>query len=147
MLRRGRRRGEEGILKKYVSILGVVVKRIGPDPFQGCPATRQGTPVTNWNPWTSIWIWGKASLLWGWQSTGIGCPKRLWNLLLWRYSKPRWMWSCSACSSWICFNSGVEVISRWPFWPQPCNNSVWFASPGQLCFLHTDVLAAMGKKG
>jgi len=27
------------------------------------------------------------------QSTGIGCPERLRNLL-WRYSKPTWMLSC-----------------------------------------------------
>ena len=26
-------------------------------------------------------------------STGTGCPGRLWDLLLWRYSKPTWMLS------------------------------------------------------
>lgn len=114
---------------------------MGPDSCQGCPVTGQGTPVTNWNPWISIWIWGKASLLWGWQSTGIGCSERLWSLLPWRYSTLPWMWSCSACSSWTCFNSGVEVISRVPFQPQLSSNSVWFASLGQLW------VSSHGKKG
>jgi len=31
-----------------------------------------------------------------WQSTGTGCPERLWNLL-WRYSRPLWTPSCVTC--------------------------------------------------
>lgn len=30
----------------------------------------------------------RTSLQWGWQSSGTGCPERLWRLLLWRYSRP-----------------------------------------------------------
>jgi len=29
---------------------------------------------------------------------GIVCPERSWNLLLWRYSKPAWMFSCGTYS-------------------------------------------------
>jgi len=31
---------------------------------------------------------GRSSSLWGWRSTGTGCPGRWWSLLLWRYSRP-----------------------------------------------------------
>jgi len=37
----------------------------------------------------------KASLFWRWQSNKTSCPERLWSLLLWRYSKPSWMLSCT----------------------------------------------------
>jgi len=30
------------------------------------------------------------------ESTGTGCPGRLWSLLLWRYSRPAWTGSCAA---------------------------------------------------
>ena len=59
------------------------------------PVTGQGVTGTNWNLGHSIWTWGRTSLLWGWQSTGTGCPEVLWSLLLRWYSKPLWMWSCS----------------------------------------------------
>jgi len=34
------------------------------------------------------------SFLWGWHSTGTGCPERLWSLLLWRHSKPTYATCC-----------------------------------------------------
>ena len=43
-------------------------------------------------------FWGRTSSLWGWRSTGPGCPGRLWSLLLRRYSNPAWTRSCAACS-------------------------------------------------
>ena len=60
---------------------------MGPGSFQWCPVTGQGAMGTNCNTGSSIWIWGRTSLLWGWQSTGTGCPERLWSLLLWRTFK------------------------------------------------------------
>jgi len=50
--------------------------------------------------------------LWGWRSTGTGCPERLSILLLWRYSRPAWTRSCAACSRWPCFGRGCWT--RWP---------------------------------
>ena len=32
-----------------------------------------------WNTVSSIWKWASNSFPWGWQSTGAGCPERLWN--------------------------------------------------------------------
>jgi len=46
---------------------------------------------------SSIWTWRKTYLLWGWQSTGTGCSGRLWDLLLWRDSKPIWTPTCVTC--------------------------------------------------
>jgi len=51
---------------------------------------------TNWSTGSSIWTWGRTSSLWGWRSPGIGCPGRLWSLLLWRYSRPAWTRSSTA---------------------------------------------------
>jgi len=62
-----------------------------------------------WSIGISSWTWGRTSSLWGWRSTGTGCPGRLWSLLLWRYSKPTWTWSCAACCRWPCFGRGVGL--------------------------------------
>jgi len=43
------------------------------------------------------------------QSTGTGCPVRLWNLLFWRYSRPTWTGSCAACCRRPCFGRGVGL--------------------------------------
>ena len=60
-----------------------------------------------------------------WQSSGTGCPEGLWSLFLWRYSKPAWMWSCSACSRWPCFSRGLDYMThRGPFQPLLFCNSV-----------------------
>jgi len=41
------------------------------------------------------WDTGRTSLLWGWHSTGTGCPERSWSLLLWRYSELSYILSCA----------------------------------------------------
>ena len=87
-----------------MNILRVGVRRIGPDFFQWWPATGQGAMGTNWS---SIWTRGRTSSLWGWHSTGTGCPERLWSLLLWRYSRLTWRRSCAACCRWTSFGRGV----------------------------------------
>jgi len=69
--------------------------------------TGQGATITNWSTGSSVWTWGRTSSLWGWRSTGTGCPRRLWILLLWRYSRPAWTRSCAACSRWPCFSRGL----------------------------------------
>lgn len=38
----------------------------------------------NHNREISTSIWGRSSSYGGWQSTGTGCPRRLWSLHLWR---------------------------------------------------------------
>jgi len=93
-----------------INIWRVGVRRMGPDSFQWCPATGQGATGTNWSIGSSSWTW-RTSSLWGWRSTGTGCPQGLWSLLLWRYSKPTWTRSCAACCRWPCFGRGVWT--RW----------------------------------
>ena len=91
------------------NIWRVGVRRMGPSSFQWCPVTGQGATSTNWSIECSVWTWGRTSSLWGWWSPGTGCPGRLWNLFLWRYSRPTWMRSCAAFSRWICFDRGVGL--------------------------------------
>ena len=77
-----------------------------------------------WSRGSSVWTRGRTSL-WGWQSTGTGCPGRLWSLLLWRYSRPTWTRSCAACSGWPCFVRGLDwVTHRGPFQPLTFCDSV-----------------------
>ena len=72
---------------------------------------------TNWNVRSSIWTWGKASLLWGWWSTGTGCSERLWSLLLWRYSVPAWPISCVTCCTEPALGEGVGLGDLHRFLP------------------------------
>lgn len=47
-------------------------------------------------------------------STGTGCPKeKLWSLLLWRCSKPAWLWSCATCCVWPCYSRGAGADGLW----------------------------------
>ena len=92
-----------------LNILRVDVRKMGPDSFQWCPVTGQGAMGTNWSIGSSVWTWGRTSFLWGWRSTGIGCPGRLWSLLLWRYSRPAWTRSCAACCRRSCFSRGIGL--------------------------------------
>ena len=82
--------------------------------FQWCQVTGQWAMGTTWNTRSSIWTWEE--LLRGWQSTGTGCPERLWGLLLWRYSKP----TCTLCSATYC----SRTVPRGPFQPLRFCNSV-----------------------
>ena len=107
-----------------INILRVGVRRMEPNSFQWCPATAQGATGTNWRTGSSIWTWERNSLLWGWQSTERDCLERLWNLLLWRYSKPTWMMSCAACYSWPCFGRRVGLDDPQRSLPSP--TILWF---------------------
>ena len=69
----------------------------------------QGAMGTNWSTGRYVWTWGRTSSLWGWRSTGTGCPGRLWSVLLWRYSRPAWTRSCAACCRWPCFGRRVGL--------------------------------------
>ena len=80
---------------------------------------RQGTKGTNWSTGSSVWTWGRTSSLWGWRSTGTGCPGRLWSLLLCRYSRPAWTWSCAACCRWPCFGRRVGLDDPQSSLPTP----------------------------
>jgi len=107
-----------------INISRVGVRRMGPSSFQWCPVTGQGAMGTKWSIGSSIWTWGRTSSLWGWRSTGIGCPGRLWSLLLWRYSRPAWTRSCAACCRWPCFGRGVGLDEPQRSLPTP--NVLWF---------------------
>ena len=107
----------------------VGVRRTGPDTFQWCPATGQGTTGTNWSIGSSIWTQGRTSSLWGWRSTGTGCPGRLWSLLLWRYSRPTWMRSCAACCRRPCFSRGLGLDDPQRSLPTP--TILWYYCRGQ----------------
>lgn len=50
-------------------------------------------------------------LLYRWQSTGTGCPERLWGLLPWRSSKADWAWSWAACCGRHCLNSRLDKMT------------------------------------
>ena len=106
------------------NIWRVGVRRMGPDSFQWCPVTRQGAKGTNRGTGSSIWTWGRISSLWGWQSTGTGCPGRSWNLLLWRYSRPTWTRSCAACCRWPCSSRRVGLDDPQRSLPTP--TILWF---------------------
>ena len=66
----------------------------------------------------------RTSSLWGWRSTGTGCPGRFWSLLLWRYSRPAWTRSCAACCRWPCFVRGFGLDDPQRSLPTP--NILWF---------------------
>ena len=59
-----------------------------------------------------------------WQSTGTGCPGRLWSLFLWRYSRPAWTTSCAACCRWPCFSREVGLDDPQRSLPTP--TILWF---------------------
>ena len=84
----------------------------------------QGATGTNWSRGSSSWAWGRTSSLWGWQTTGTGCPGRLWSLLLCRYSRPAWTRSCAACTRWPCFSRGVGLGDPQRSLPTPA--ILWF---------------------
>ena len=97
---------------------------MGPDSFQWCPTTGQGATGTNWSRGSSSWRWGRTSSLWGWRSPG---PGRLWSLLLWRYSRPAWTRSSTACSGWPCFGRRVGLDDPQRSLPTP--TILWFCDP------------------
>lgn len=47
--------------------------------------------------------------LWGWLSSGRGCPGRLWTLHPWRYSIPNWSKPWLICCNWCCFGQGIGL--------------------------------------
>ena len=73
------------------------------------------------------------SSLWGWRSTGTGCPGRWWSLLLWRYSRPAWTRSSAACCRWLCFVGRVGLDDPQRSLPTP--TILWFCDSVILCNL------------
>ena len=92
--------------------------------FKWCPGIGQGATSTNSSIGSSTWTWGRTYSLWGWRSTGTGCPGRLWSLLLWIHSKSTWTRSCAACCRWPCFGRGVGLDD--PQRSLPIPNILWF---------------------
>ena len=95
-----------------------------PDSFQWCPATGQGAMGTNWSRGRSVWTGGRTSSLWGWWSTGTGCPGKLWSLPLWRYWRPTLRRYCAACCRWPCLGRRVGLDDPQRSLPNP--NILWF---------------------
>ena len=81
----------------FLSILTVGVKKTWPASFQPSVGTVQGEMAINWSIGSSAPIWKRTSSQWGWQRTGIGCPGRLWTLLLWMYLRPSGTHTCTTC--------------------------------------------------
>ena len=130
------------------SISRVGVRRMGPNSFQWCPVTGQGSTGTNWSRGNSVCTWGRPSSLWGWRSPGTGCPGRLWSLLLWRYSRPAWTQSCAACCRWPCFSRGVVLDDPQRSLPTPnilgfCD-SVTTNMPKDFLFIYWSFLGVFG---
>jgi len=79
---------------------------------------------------------GVRRTLWGWLSTGPGCPEGLWRLLLWRYSRPAWPRCCAACSGWPCFGRGLG----WGIPKGPANPCRWDSGVLWVRWCHSSVL-------
>ena len=96
---------------------------------------------SKWSIGSSIWTWGRTSLVWGWQSTGTGCPEGLWSLLRWRYSKPTWTRSCATCSTCPCFGRGGGLDDPQRSLPTP--TILWFCNSGFLleCMRSKNILS------
>ena len=108
-----------------INIWRMGVRRMGPDSFQWCAVTGQGATGINWSIGSSVWTEGRTSSLWGWRSTGTGCPGRLWILLLWRYSRPAWTRSSTACCRWPCFDRRFGLDDPQRSLPTP--TILWFS--------------------
>ena len=97
--------------------------RTEPGSFQWCPVTWPEAMGTNWNTGGSLWTSGNTFSLWGWWSTGTGCPGRLWSLHPWRYSKAIWTWSWAMRSGHPCLSRGFGpgALQRSP----PTSAALW----------------------
>jgi len=51
-------------------------------------------------------------------------PRRLWSLLLWRYSRPTWTRSCAACCRRPCFGRGVGLDDPQRSLPNPYHSVI-----------------------
>lgn len=65
----------------FLKVFPLEDKGIWPTSFQCSVRTGQGKMVINWSIRISTPICKRTSQ-WGWLSTGMGCPERLWSLLL-----------------------------------------------------------------
>ena len=92
---------------------------------------------------SSVWTWGRTSSLWGWWSTGTGCPGRLWSLLLWRYPRPAWTRSCAACCRWPCFGRRVGLDDPQSSLPTP--TILWFLQPQDFDYTFIIIWVVHGK--
>lgn len=79
--------------------------------------------ATKRNTGSSIYTWRNTYLLWAWQNTGTGSWKRLWGLLLWRYSKPASTRFCVTCCREPAFVGGW---TRWYPEVSPTSTTLWF---------------------
>ena len=82
-------------------------KRTEPGSSQWCPVPGPEAVGTKWNTGGSHWTSGNIFLLWGWLNTGTGCPRRLWSLQPWRYSKAIWTCCWAADSRSPCWSREV----------------------------------------
>ena len=108
---------------------------IGPGSFQQRPVTAR----SNWHKQEHRKFHTNMRknfyILWL-QSTGTGCPERLWSLFLWRYSIPAWMLSCVIYSRKLALAEGLNsVIFRSGIPSNPYNSdSVMLSLNCQICY-------------
>ena len=120
-----RRESSEGISSTCTNTWRKSAQTGGAGSFQWCPVTGPEAMGTSWNIGGSLWISGNTFLLWGWLSTGTGCPERFWSLLPWGYSKAIWIRSWATGSRWPCLSRRLDqMTSRGPRQPQPFCDSV-----------------------
>ena len=78
--------------------------------------------------------WGRIYFQWGWQSTGSGCPERLWSLLLWKYSRPIWT------STFATYCGEPALAGGWTWWSPEAlyipysSVAPWFCGWWSTCF-------------
>ena len=101
----------------FINILTVGDKGRWPTSFQWSVETGQGETAINCSIQSSAPICAGTSQ-WGWWSTEMGCPERLWVVLLWRYSRSVWMPTCATWCRGPALAGGLDLmISAGPFQP------------------------------
>ena len=77
-------------------------------------------------------------LLWQWSNIGTDCPRRLWNLSSWRYSKTTWTQSWATSSKWqsLRMEAGPDDLQR--YFPTP--TILWFCDSVILWFCDSVIL-------
>lgn len=120
--------GGKNLINAY-KYLWAGVKWMGLGSFWWClvtvAVTGKGAMSLNENIRSSIKTCERTFLLWGWWSTGTGCPEKLWCLLLWRYTRPAWTLSCAIYCREPALAGGItRSASKIPSNPYDSMNSI-----------------------